>query len=173
MRRAFHLLLTTLLLAAPAAWAAQSLGLQDEQDVILKGKVVDLACEVTGSCPADCGKGKRQLGLLTTDGKLIAVAKSFTQFAGGVKDLLPYCGKYAELDGLLLTSPKATMFQVQNVRPDEKTPWRTAENWGRDWAAEYKKDPDSDDVNNWFRFDRDVKVLIDRDGPYGIPALKK
>jgi hypothetical protein len=45
---------------------AESWNLYAEQPARFEAKVVDILCEITGDCPADCGAGKRQLGLLRT-----------------------------------------------------------------------------------------------------------
>ena len=51
-----------------AAWAAEEWGLPGEEVVRFEAKVVDILCELTGDCPADCSDGTRQLGLLTAEG---------------------------------------------------------------------------------------------------------
>ncbi len=56
---------------APGSRAADSWGLPGEKEVRFEAKVVDILCELTGDCPADCGAGKRQLGLLKDDGTLV------------------------------------------------------------------------------------------------------
>ena len=70
MRKA---LLTLCLLgfAFGPARAAEEWGLPDEKVVRFEAKVVDAMCELTGDCPAQCGGGKRQLGLVTDSGALI------------------------------------------------------------------------------------------------------
>ncbi len=39
--------------------AAEEWGLPDEEVVRFEAKVVDIACELTGDCPANCGGGAR------------------------------------------------------------------------------------------------------------------
>ena len=75
------------LLVVVAARAADSYGVAGEQLLTIKGKIVDLTCELAHDCAADCGNGKRPLGLLTEDGKLYVAAKSNTIFAGLGHDL--------------------------------------------------------------------------------------
>ena len=70
MKRIVHAALAASLLLAPAlALAAESWGLPDEQTTRFDATVVDLLCELTGDCPADCGGGARQLRLVTDDGE--------------------------------------------------------------------------------------------------------
>jgi chaperone required for assembly of F1-ATPase len=45
------------------AFAAEEWGIDGEEKARLTVKVVDIACELSGNCPAKCGEGKRQLGL--------------------------------------------------------------------------------------------------------------
>ena len=51
--------------------------LQGRENALFKAKVVDIVCELSGDCPADCGAGARQLGLLReADGRLLLAAKN-------------------------------------------------------------------------------------------------
>ena len=59
---------------------AESWGLLGEQALRFEGKVTDLLCAITGNCPADCGAGKRQLGLLRDDG--VNAGSKFPRSAG-------------------------------------------------------------------------------------------
>jgi len=43
---------------------AKSWNLYAEVPQTFSAKVVDITCEITGSCVENCGNGKRQLGLL-------------------------------------------------------------------------------------------------------------
>ena len=52
---------------AGAASAADEWGIEFEEKVRFEAKVVDILCELSGNCPANCGGGKRQLGLLKDD----------------------------------------------------------------------------------------------------------
>jgi len=121
--------------AAHAAAAADSMGLPNEQPLAVKGKVVDLLCELRGDCPANCGDGKRQLGLLTETGRLIMPAKGPTLFAGAVVDLLPYCGRTIEADGLLIENPAMTLYMIQYLRESPSQEWKPAEAFIQAWTA--------------------------------------
>ena len=108
-------LIATLLFAgwAGSGLAAESWGLPDEEKTRFEAKVVDILCELTGDCPADCGAGKRQLGLLRDDGKLLLVAKNFDIFAGAANDLKGFCGKRIVADGLMINDPDMPLFALQ------------------------------------------------------------
>eukprot|EP01037_Dinobryon_pediforme_P036370 gene36370-biopygen21088 len=112
---------------APSARAAETWGIENEKVVKLQGKVVDLACELRHDCPADCGAGERQLGLLTSDGKLRPAVKGNAEFAGTVVDLAPLCGKTIEVDGLLIENPAAHILMVQAWRETPAAAWTKAE----------------------------------------------
>lgn len=154
-------------LAFGPAWAADSWGIDHEKVVRFDAKVVDILCELTGDCPADCGAGKRQLGLIR-DGKLILVAKNNDIFAGAADDLHTFCGKTITADGLMITNPKMPLFNLQFKRlaPDGK--WSRA-NW---FAKKWSKANGGKDGSKWFRNDATVKALIEKDGVFGIPGLK-
>ena len=83
---------------------AKEIGLVGEQKAMFSGKVVDILCELSGDCPANCGDGKRQLGIVRqADNVLVVVSKnSQFEFNGAVDDLLPYCNKAIDADGLLI-----------------------------------------------------------------------
>ena len=164
------LLLLALLLPTGAgpAQAAQEWGIEYEEKARFDAKVVDLLCAVTGDCPADCGGGKRQLGLLKDDGTLIPVVKNFDIFAGATNDLIEFCGKVITADGLLIKDPVMPLFALQFKRlaPDGK--WSRANQFGKDWSAAHggKK------ANQWFREDPAVLEVLESDGVFGIPGLK-
>lgn len=145
--------------------AADGWGIEGEQIVEIEAKVVDVACHIRGDCPANCGDGKRQLGLLTADGKLRLAVKGATNFAGAVRELLPHCGKTILADGLLITNPAMTIFMVQNLRlskADKLAPATAFE-------AEWKKA--NGPAEEWFRADPLVKQVIEADGVFGIKGL--
>jgi len=60
--------LATFLLGTVSSQAADEWGIDHEQVARWDGKVVDLLCELSGDCPANCGDGKRQLGLILDAG---------------------------------------------------------------------------------------------------------
>ena len=76
-------------LAGPtAAQAAEEWGLPEEKIARFEAKVVDVLCELSGDCPKNCGSGKRQLGLIDGDGKLILPLKNSVIFAGAAAELI-------------------------------------------------------------------------------------
>jgi len=165
------LVLPAILLAAGAAQAAEEWGIEHEQVARFEAKVVDLLCELTGDCPANCGDGKRQLGLLRDDGRLIIAVKNQDIFAGAANDLLPFCGQRLLVDGLLIEDPRLPMFQIQFRRPAGGE-WRRANQFRRDWAERHDLKWDSEAVDQWYQRDETIKAVIGKDGVFGIPGLK-
>ncbi len=162
------LLLAPLLLGGGAARAANEWGIDHEAKARFQATVVDVLCELTGDCPAGCGAGKRQLGLLRDDGTLVLTVKNFDPFAGAVNDLVGFCGQRIEVDGLMISNPKLPMFALQFKRtPGGK--WSRANQFGKDWA---KAHPDKGKPSQWFRKDPTVVQLIEEQGVFGIPGLK-
>lgn len=153
------------LLAAPFARAAEPQGIEHEKPMVLRGKVVDLLCGVTGNCPPDCGNGKRILGLLTAEGKLIATVKSPTDFAGAIADLLPHCNREVELDGLMVENPAMRLYLVQGWRRDKADPWTTAAAFTPVWTAQNAP------AEDWYKADPRARRLLEADGVFGIPGL--
>ncbi len=169
------MMMKRILLAAAAAgifsgaiFAAEEWGIEGEKKVRVEATVVDLLCEVTGNCTANCGGGRRQLGLLYDNGRLVPAVKNMDPFAGTASDLIQFCGKRIIADGLLIENKKMPMFALQFVRlaPDGK--WRRANRFGKEWAKRNGRK----DAKNWFRHDPLVKKTIAKDGVLGIPGLK-
>jgi hypothetical protein len=155
------------LLGAPtAAHAADAWGLEGEKPLEVKGKVVDLLCELTGDCPQDCGQGQRQLGILTADGRLVAAAKGGVFFAGAVPDLLPLCGREVHADGLLIENPGMTLYFVQYLKPSPEAGFVPAEAFLTAWKARHGE------ADEWWRADPTVKAVIAQTGVLGVPGLK-
>ncbi|WP_407050950.1 hypothetical protein [Methyloraptor flagellatus] len=152
--------------AAPRAQGAESWGIEGERAAIVKGKVVDLLCEISGRCAPDCGGGTRQLGLIDADGKLLPAAKSNTLFAGAVVDLLPFCGKTVEADALVIESPRMRLLFVQKLKGPGDKEFKAAEAFGDQWTKKHGK------ADEWFRKDPDVKTVIAADGVFGIKGLE-
>ena len=152
----------------PGGFAAEKWGIDGEEKARFEAKVVDIACELSGNCPANCGGGKRQLGLLRDDGSLLLVAKNFDIFAGGTADLIAFCGKRIVADGLLIKSPKMPLFALQFKRlaPDGK--WSRANKFAKDWS----KANGGKKGARWFRNDARTKNEISANGVFGIPGLK-
>ncbi|MDD9878716.1 MAG: hypothetical protein OXR84_14875 [Magnetovibrio sp.] len=167
-RTLFTALLGAGLIAGAAAMAAEEWGIDGEKKARFKAKVVDIACELTGDCPANCGAGKRQLGLLTGEGKLILVAKNQDIFAGGVEDLLPFCGKEITADGLMITTPHMPLFALQFKKPEPDGKWSRANWWGKNWS----KANGGKKSGQWFKSDARVLKELKARGVFGIPGLK-
>ena len=150
------------------AFAASEWGIEGEAKTRAEVKVVDLLCEVTGQCAENCGDGRRQLGLLFDDGRLVPVLKNFDIFAGGTDDLLKYCGQKITADGLMITNEKMNMFAIQFTKPGGDGKWGRSNQWGKNWSARNggKK------ANQWFRTDKLVLDLIAEEGVFGIPGLE-
>jgi hypothetical protein len=157
-----------LALSTPAARAAESWGLPGEEIARFEAKVVDILCELTGDCPANCGAGKRQLGLLKDDGTLVLPLKNQVIFAGGAAELIGYCARRVVADGLMVTNRGHSFFALQFVKgaPDGK--WRRANRFLPKWAAENGVGPKSPTALRWFENDPRVKDLIARDGKLGL-----
>jgi len=149
------------------AMAAESWGLPDEEKARFEAKVVDALCELTGDCPAQCGGGARQLGLLTDTGELILPLKNVVPFAGAAGELQAFCGKRVTADGLFATNRGVRVFALQFVREAPDGKWRRANRWLDAWAAENGARVGSPAANQWFRNDPLVKEIIERDGKLG------
>lgn len=152
-------------LAAGAAPAAEPWNIPHESAQVLKGRVVDALCHLKGQCAPDCGGGKRQLGLLLPDGRFRLVAKSNVDFAGAIRDLIGYCGREIEADGLLVENPAVTLFFIQAVRESPSQPWNPAVRFKADWEARNGAAPE------WWRSDPEANRIIAADGPFGIKGL--
>lgn len=150
-----------------SALAAESWGLPDEEKTRFEATVVDALCELTGDCPAQCGAGKRQLGLLTDAGELILPLKNVVPFAGATGELQEFCGKRVTADGLFATNRGVRVFALQFVREAPDGKWRRANRWLNGWAADNGVAPASAEARQWFRNDPRVKRLIERDGKLG------
>ncbi len=161
-------LLIVLVHGAGAARAADSWGLPGEEIVRFEAKVVDLLCELTGDCPAQCGAGKRQLGLLKDDGILVLPLKNQAFFAGAADELIDFCAKRVVADGLMVTNRGYTIFALQFVKEAPDGKWRRADRFLRKWAKRNGLDPKDKKVKRWFESDPQVNALIARDGKLGL-----
>lgn len=168
-----------LVLAAPAKATdfaqgseAKEWGLIGERKARFSARVVDVLCELTSDCPADCGGGKRQLGLLRdADGALVYALKN-TQpaFTGAATDLQPYCGKAVEVDGVTVQADEdaPAYYMVQLIREAGAADWSKTNRWTKDWA---EANPAlKDGKGPWFRRDPRVNAAIDKDGYLGLGA---
>ncbi|MEM9279203.1 MAG: hypothetical protein AAGA76_11570 [Pseudomonadota bacterium] len=81
---------------------AKEFGFSGEEKATFSGKVVDVTCELTGNCVDNCGAGKRLMGIVrAADNKLILPLKNAQlAFNGPVDDLVPYCNKDVDVDGV-------------------------------------------------------------------------
>lgn len=148
------------------ALAAEPWGIPHEKPLVLKGRVVDALCHLKGRCAPDCGAGKRQLGLVQADGTYRLIAKGNVDFAAAVPDLIGFCGKEIEADGLLIENPAITLFFVQGVRAAGDTaPFVPAERFKAEWEARNGK------AEEWWRADPQANRIIAEDGPLGIKGL--
>jgi hypothetical protein len=174
---------TALLLAASPALAdgpfsagskAKAWNLLGEETAVFEGKVTDVLCALTGDCPADCGAGKRQMGILrAADGKFVLATKNGQPvFTGATVDLAPYCGQRVIVDGLLVGDPEVTpglndakVFQVQTVQVVGEDAVNKANLWTEDWA---ERNPDVGGKGPWFRRDPKVQAEIEANGRLGL-----
>ena len=98
-------------------------------------------------------------------GVLHNVTKGPVDFAGAVPDLLPYCGRTIEVDGLVVDNPKMKLFMLQRLRAATGQTWIEARGFESDWR---KRNGPSEE---WMRADPAVKAIIAADGVYGVPGL--
>ncbi|GFE63926.1 hypothetical protein [Litoreibacter roseus] len=165
------------LLAAPAAAQdfsegseAKTWNLYAEVPALFEATVVDATCEITGDCPANCGDGKRQLGLLRSADNVLVYPNKNSQpaFTGAAVELLPFCGQTVEVDGLLIEDPDLSatnIYLVQKVRTKGTEEWTKANQWTKVWAENH---PDAKGKGPWFRRDPRVNARIDTTGYLGI-----
>jgi len=167
MTKKFLVLSTLFFSLSLSAHAANEWGIDGEEKARFEVKVVDIACELSGNCPANCGDGKRQLGLLKDDGTLLLVAKNLDIFAGGTSDLAPFCQKKIIADGLLIKNEKMNLFALQFLRLAPDGEWRKANSFIKNWA---KNNPGKDS-EEWYRNDPLVQAEIAKRGVFGIPGV--
>jgi len=147
--------------------AADEWGIDGEEKARFEAKVVDIACELTGNCPPNCGEGKRQLGLLKDDGTLLLVPKNLEIFAGSSNDLISFCQKKIIADGLLIKNEKVNMFALQFLRLAPDGEWKRANSFIKQWS---QQNP-GENSEEWFRNDPMVKAEIKENGIFGIPGV--
>ncbi len=163
------LLLAGALAASNAASAANSWNLPEEEEARFAAKVTDVLCVLKGDCPEDCGGGKRLLGLLQDDGKLVLPVKNAGPFTGATNDLIAFCNQRVTVDGLFTTNYGVTTFAVQFVMP-EGGKWRRANGFVRDWAKERGLGMKDKKVRQWFRNDETILQLIEEQGVLGLKS---
>ena len=162
--------------AFPAGRPAHRWGLLGGEPAASQGKRSAPRCSLTADCPADCGAGKRQMGILrVADGRFLLVNKNGQPaFTGATVDLVPYCGQTVEVDGLLVGDRDVTpglgdgkLFQVQTVRILGEEAAKKANIWTRDWA---ERNPDVGGKGPWFRRDPKIMEQIEAHGRFGLGA---
>jgi hypothetical protein len=155
---------------------AKSWNLFGEEKARFEGRVTDVLCVLTGDCPADCGAGKRQMGVLrSADGRFLLASKNGQPaFTGATVDLAAYCGEEVEVDGLLVGDREITpglgdtkVFQVQTVRILGQDTANKTNLWTKDWA---KRNPEVGGKGAWFRRDPKVMEQIGANGRLGLGA---
>ncbi|HEU0221956.1 MAG TPA: hypothetical protein VFR34_07070, partial [Paracoccaceae bacterium] len=149
-------------------------GLLGEEKARFEAQVVDILCELAGDCPAECGGGARQPGLLRSDGMLVLPLKNLQPlFSGAATDLAPYCGKAVEVDGLLVGDPDQTQvkfYQIQKIREMASEEWQGTDRFTGAWA---EANPDlAAKSGEWFRHDPRVKARIEAEGWFGLGLEK-
>lgn len=150
---------------------AQNWNLLGQENAMFTGRVVDILCELSGDCPAHCGEGARQLGIVRgADGVLVLVSKNGQPlFNGAVPDLLPYCGKQVEVDGLLTGLPDYTpakVYQIQYIREVGAENFSKANLWTGDWERRFPEAAKK--PGPWFRKDPRVLSRIEASGYLGL-----
>lgn len=135
-----------------------------------EAKVVDLLCTMTGDCPANCGDGRRQLGLLRkVDGVLVLPMKNTQRsFAGAAADLAAYCGAEVEVDGLMLEDEDLdakNIYQIQKIRKVGEEKWNKTNKFTKIWA---KNNPKAKGKGAWFRRSPKIKAHIEEEGYLGL-----
>jgi hypothetical protein len=153
-----------------AGSTAKSWNLYAEKKAFFKATVVDPLCTLTGSCPANCGDGKRQLALLRTSDNVMVLPLKNSQaaFTGAANELQPFCGKKVEVDGLLVEDEDLNgknLYQLQKIRLEGDAKWTKANRWTKDWRA---ANPEAKGKGPWFRRDLRVKAAIAKDGYTGL-----
>jgi len=153
--------------AANFARAANSWNLPGEEALRFDAKAIDVMCVLTGDFSADCGAGKRVMGLLRDTGELVLAIKNAGPFTGTAHDLKPFCNQVVTVDGLFTVNYSVKSFALQFVKPKDGD-WRGANAFVKNWAAERKLDLKDDKVKKWFRNDEMINAIIEEQGKLGL-----
>lgn len=131
------------------------------------GEVVDIQCELSGSCAEQCGQGKHQLAVKSQNNELgtVLIAKNLTNYSGAADELWRFCGQQVELNGLFTEHRGVRFFQVQNVRARNQN-WQRADKFLTEWQKRSGKSPEQ--AKFWEEHDERVKAIIERDGRLGL-----
>ncbi|MEO0385997.1 MAG: hypothetical protein AAF281_00505 [Pseudomonadota bacterium] len=150
---------------------AKGWGVAGEEKALFTGKVVDILCELTGDCPADCGAGDRQMGIVRDADNVLVLASKNSQpaFTGAARELAPFCGQTVEVDGNLVGDTDLTpakFYQIQTIRPLDAEAVVKANTWTKVWA---QLNPEAKEVKGpWFRKDPKINALIAESGYLGL-----
>ncbi|MGY8961719.1 MAG: hypothetical protein ACKVKG_19750, partial [Alphaproteobacteria bacterium] len=128
----------------------------------------DILCELNGDCPAKCGGGDRQLGLLDKKDVLVLPLKNRVSFAGAVDELIDFCGKQVVVDGLFTTNRGYRVFAIQFVREAPEGKWRGATQFSAKWAKRFGHAAKSKQTKRWFENDPRVNAILKADGKLGL-----
>lgn len=171
LRTAFICFWATPLLAQDFSEGSQAKtwNLYAEVPAKFEATVVDLLCEFTGDCPADCGAGTRQLGLKRTVDDVIVLAMKNNQpaFTGAAVDLAPYCNQMVQVDGLMIEDedfPVKNIYLVQTISSPEGEVVK-ANQFTKKWA---EMNPDAGGKGPWFRRDPRINEITSREGYLGL-----
>lgn len=149
---------------------AKSWNLYAEKPARFEARVVDVLCELTGDCPADCGGGSRQLGLIRSadDVLVLAVKNNQPNFMGAARELAPFCNQTVTVDGLLLDDSDVgarNIFQVQTILPEGASDPVKATRAAKLWAED---NPEAKGEGPWFRRDPRINAIIAEEGYLGL-----
>lgn len=152
---------------------AKTWNLYAEVPAKFEATVIDLLCELTGDCAADCGGGNRQLGLKRTADDVIvpAIKNNRPAFSGAATDLAPFCNQVVEVDGLMIEDedfPVNNIYPVQTIRPAGGEKIKANRFTGK-WA---EKHPEAKGKGPWFRRDPRINEITSREGYLG-PGLEE
>ncbi|WP_298839120.1 hypothetical protein [uncultured Roseobacter sp.] len=148
---------------------AKTWNLYAEVPARFEATVVDVLCELTGDCPANCGDGARQLGLVRTadDVLVLPMKNSQPAFTGAAEELLPFCAQVIEVDGLMIEDEDLAannIYLVQRIKAGDAD-WIKANTWTKKWAKKY---PEAKGKGPWFRRDPRIREVTEREGYLGL-----
>lgn len=142
----------------------------DQTPALFEAKVVDILCELSGDCPADCGAGRRQLGLLrSADGVLVLPAKNAQPiFSGAVADLAPYCGQTVQVDGMMVTAENGpgAYYHVQRIKGPQDDAFVATNRFSKEWIRNNQAVLNK--PGRWFNKDPRITSRIEKEGRLGL-----
>ena len=148
---------------------AKTWNLYAEVPARFEARVVDILCELTGDCAAECGGGTRQLGLVrSADGVMVLPMKnSQPAFTGAATELAPFCNQVIEVDGLMIEGedfPVRHIYLMQRLKAGDGD-WIKANTWTKKWAERH---PEAQGKGPWFRRDPRVNAITATEGYLGL-----